>query len=139
MIASHIGYTKKLKKKGGKKKKKTNHVISILECLKSETMSRKQRCLGDHNVRENVGKCTLSFLEYKKGDPYKLVTMLFRLFVWRVFQFKQRPLNVKWHFPLVTIMSCIDCANEVEDSCLKCQNLAFVDWTSYPSSWSTCV
>jgi hypothetical protein len=81
MIASHIGYTKKLKKKGGKKKKKTNHVISILECLKSETMSRKQRCLGDHNVRENVGKCTLSFLEYKKGDPYKLVTMLFRLFV----------------------------------------------------------
>jgi hypothetical protein len=31
MIASHIGYTKKLKKKGGKKKKKTIHVISILE------------------------------------------------------------------------------------------------------------
>jgi hypothetical protein len=57
-----------LKKKGEKKKKKTIVVISILECLKSETMSRKQRWLGDHNVREHVRKCTLSFLEYK-GDP----------------------------------------------------------------------
>jgi hypothetical protein len=46
-IANHIGYTKKLKK--------TIVVIYILECLKSETMS-KQRCLADHNVREHVGK-----------------------------------------------------------------------------------
>jgi hypothetical protein len=41
MIASHIGYTQKLKKKERKKKKKNIVVISILECLKSETMSRK--------------------------------------------------------------------------------------------------
>jgi hypothetical protein len=49
MIASYISYTKKLKKKGGKTK--TIVVISILECLKSQTMSRKERCLADHNVR----------------------------------------------------------------------------------------
>jgi hypothetical protein len=38
------------------KKEKPIVVISILECFKSETMSRKQRCLADHNVRGHVGK-----------------------------------------------------------------------------------
>jgi hypothetical protein len=53
MIASHSSCIKNLKKK---EKKKTIVVIFILECLQSQTMSRKQRCLADHNVREHVGK-----------------------------------------------------------------------------------